>query len=98
MLELGRLPAVLVLFFRISQALLLISFAPLNDFQGVVIELLTDAMLRYPDSPGFLIDGFPRKLSQGEQFEEEASIVSLSPTSTSNKEIMKQSFLQNPSQ
>lgn len=75
MLELDRLPAVLVLFFRISQALLLISFAPLNDFQGVVIELLTDAMLRYPDSPGFLIDGFPRKLSQGEQFEEEASIV-----------------------
>lgn len=58
-----------------SQALLLISFAPFYDFQGVVIELVTDAMLRHPDSPGFLIDGFPRKLSQGEQFEEEASIV-----------------------
>ena len=58
-----------------SQALLLISFAPFYDFQGVVVELLTDAMLRHPDSPGFLIDGFPRKLSQGEQFEEEASIV-----------------------
>lgn len=41
--------------------------------QGVVIELLTDAMLRHPDSPGFLIDGFPRKLSQGEQFEEEVT-------------------------
>ena len=62
-------------FFQMTQALLLISFAPFYDFQGVVIELLTDAMLRHPDSPGFLIDGFPRKLSQGEQFEEEASIV-----------------------
>ena len=39
-----------------------------------MIELLTDAMLRYPDSPGFLIDGFPRKLSQGVQFEQEASM------------------------
>lgn len=75
MLESCRLPAVLVLFFQISQALLLISFSPFYDFQGVVIELLTDAMLRHSDSPGFLIDGFPRKLSQGEQFEEEASIV-----------------------
>ena len=75
MLESYRLPAVLVLFFQISQALLLISFSPFYDFQGVVIELLTDAMLRHPDSPGFLIDGFPRKLSQGEQFEEEASIL-----------------------
>lgn len=28
-------------------------------------------MLRYPDSPGFLIDGFPREASQGVQFEEE---------------------------
>ena len=74
MLESCRLPVVLVLFFQISQALLLISFCPFYDFQGVVIDLLTDAMLRHPDSPGFLIDGFPRKLSQGEQFEEEASI------------------------
>ena len=40
----------------------------------MVIELLKDAMLRYPDSPGFLIDGFPRKMSQGVQFEQEASI------------------------
>ena len=28
-------------------------------------------MLKYPDSPGFLIDGFPREASQGVQFEEE---------------------------
>ena len=39
-----------------------------------MIELLTDAMLQCPDSPGFLIDGFPRKLSQGVQFEEEVSV------------------------
>jgi len=41
--------------------------------QDVVIELLKDAMLRYPDSPGFLIDGFPRKMSQGVQFEQEVT-------------------------
>lgn len=41
--------------------------------QKLVIELLTDAMLQCPDSPGFLIDGFPRKLSQGVQFEEEVT-------------------------
>lgn len=41
--------------------------------QELVIELLTDAMLRNPDSPGFLIDGFPRKLSQGVQFEQEVT-------------------------
>ena len=28
-------------------------------------------MLRFPDSPGFLIDGFPRELAQGLQFEKE---------------------------
>ena len=28
-------------------------------------------MLRFPDSPGFLIDGFPREIGQGVQFEEE---------------------------
>lgn len=39
--------------------------------------MLTDAMLRNPDSPGFLIDGFPRKLSQGVQFEQEVSTVSM---------------------
>ena len=38
-----------------------------------MIELLTDVMLQFPDSPGFLIDGFPRKPSQGVQFEQEVS-------------------------
>ena len=41
--------------------------------QEVVIQLLKDAMLKHPDSPGFLIDGFPREISQGVQFEEEVS-------------------------
>ena len=35
------------------------------------MELLKDAMLRYPQSPGFLIDGFPRELGQAKQFEDE---------------------------
>ena len=39
----------------------------------IVIQLLKDAMLKHPDSPGFLIDGFPREISQGVQFEEEVS-------------------------
>ena len=38
-----------------------------------MIQLLKDAMLKHPDSPGFLIDGFPREISQGVQFEEEVS-------------------------
>lgn len=28
-------------------------------------------MLRFPDSPGFLIDGFPREIAQDVRFEEE---------------------------
>lgn len=28
-------------------------------------------MLKHPESPGFLIDGFPRELDQGYQFEKE---------------------------
>ncbi|PFX19436.1 Adenylate kinase isoenzyme 5 [Stylophora pistillata] len=41
--------------------------------QEVVIQLLKDAMLKHPDSPGFLIDGFPREISQGVQFEDEVA-------------------------
>ena len=36
-----------------------------------MIDLLRDAMLSQPESPGFLIDGFPREISQAEQFEGE---------------------------
>ena len=38
-----------------------------------MIELLRDAMLKYPDAPGFLIDGFPREIEQGTQFESEVT-------------------------
>jgi adenylate kinase family enzyme len=43
------------------------------SYQNVVIELLRDAMLAHPESPGFLIDGFPREITQAEQFEDEVS-------------------------
>ena len=39
--------------------------------QEITIELLKDAMLKHSESPGFLIDGFPRELDQGYQFEQE---------------------------
>jgi adenylate kinase len=39
--------------------------------QEITIELLKDAMLKHPESRGFLIDGFPRELDQGYQFEQE---------------------------
>ncbi|CAB3983276.1 adenylate kinase isoenzyme 5-like [Paramuricea clavata] len=39
--------------------------------QEITIELLKDAMLEHPDSRGFLVDGFPRELEQGHQFEQE---------------------------
>lgn len=41
--------------------------------QEVTIELLRDAMRQYPQSPGFLIDGFPREIGQGHQFENEVA-------------------------
>ena len=37
------------------------------------MELLRDAMRHDTDCPGFLIDGFPRELQQGLQFEQEVS-------------------------
>lgn len=41
--------------------------------QDITISLLRDAMRENKDAPGFLIDGFPREISQGEQFEQEVS-------------------------
>ena len=38
------------------------------------MELLKDAMLQCPQSPGFLIDGFPRELGQARQFENEVGL------------------------
>jgi adenylate kinase family enzyme len=42
-----------------------------SSLQEITIELLKDAMLEHPDSRGFLVDGFPRELEQGHQFEQE---------------------------
>lgn len=42
-------------------------------FQEITIELLRDAMRLHKDCPGFLIDGFPREIQQGLQFEQEVS-------------------------
>ena len=41
--------------------------------QEIIVQLLRDAMLENPKSPGFLIDGFPRELGQAKQFEDEVS-------------------------
>ena len=38
------------------------------------MQLLRDAMLEHADSPGFLIDGFPRELGQAKQFENEVTL------------------------
>ena len=42
------------------------------------MELLKDAMLQHPQSPGFLIDGFPRELGQAKQFENEVALKTIS--------------------
>ncbi|XP_065068415.1 adenylate kinase isoenzyme 5-like [Rhopilema esculentum] len=39
--------------------------------QEITIELLENAMMEEQDAKGFLIDGFPREISQGKQFEEQ---------------------------
>lgn len=43
----------------------------------ITIELLRDAMRKHKDCPGFLIDGFPREIQQGLQFEQEVSLLGL---------------------
>jgi len=39
--------------------------------QDTILELLSEAMVKRKDSKGFLIDGFPRDVPQGEKFENE---------------------------
>ena len=46
--------------------------------QEIIVELLKDAMLQHPQSPGFLIDGFPRELGQAKQFENEVALKTIS--------------------
>ena len=39
-----------------------------------MLELLRAAMVAVPNTKGFVIDGFPRELHQGQEFEKEVSI------------------------
>ena len=44
----------------------------MSIFQFVVLDLLAEAMLaKVSGSKGFLIDGYPREVSQGQEFEKE---------------------------
>lgn len=46
-------------------------------FKEVVLDLVKEAMLEAvkKGTKGFLIDGYPREVKQGEQFESEVSII-----------------------
>ena len=46
----------------------------LDSFQRVILELLRVAMVGNPNTKGFIIDGFPREMEQGKEFESEVSI------------------------
>lgn len=43
-------------------------------FQDIVLQLLKEAIKSHlPTSKGYLIDGYPRNVDQGERFEKEVS-------------------------
>lgn len=37
--------------------------------QGLILDMVSDNLLSYPKSRGFLVDGFPRELEQAKEFE-----------------------------
>lgn len=41
----------------------------------MILELLRVAMVGIPNTKGFIVDGFPREMEQGKEFENEVSIV-----------------------
>ncbi|XP_036595808.1 adenylate kinase isoenzyme 1-like [Trichosurus vulpecula] len=41
---------------------------------GVILDMVSDNILSRPESKGFLIDGFPRELSQAKEFERIVSV------------------------
>ena len=43
-------------------------------FQRVILELLRVAMVGIPNTKGFIVDGFPREMEQGKEFENEVSM------------------------
>ena len=40
----------------------------------MILELLRVAMVGIPNTKGFIVDGFPREMEQGKEFENEVSI------------------------
>jgi len=46
----------------------------IGSFQRIVLELLRVAMVGIPNTKGFIVDGYPRELDQGKEFESEVSI------------------------
>ena len=46
----------------------------IGSFQRIVLELLRVAMVGIPNTKGFIVDGYPRELDQGKEFENEVSI------------------------
>ncbi|CAO2641030.1 Adenylate kinase isoenzyme 1 [Lemmus lemmus] len=41
---------------------------------GLILDMVSDSLLSHPESSGFLIDGFPRKLEQAKEFERIVSV------------------------
>lgn len=39
----------------------------------MILELLRVAMVGIPNTKGFIVDGFPREMEQGKEFENEVS-------------------------
>ena len=37
----------------------------------IVLDMIKEAMLANPDAEGFIIDGYPRQINQGLEFEKE---------------------------
>ena len=46
----------------------------IGSLQERVLELIRKEMVKRPNTKGFLIDGFPRELEQGQEFEKEVRV------------------------
>ncbi|XP_065829208.1 adenylate kinase isoenzyme 5-like isoform X2 [Oscarella lobularis] len=61
---------------------------------AITISLLESAMLKTGDGPGFLIDGFPREISQGLEFEKNITDCSMVLCYECSEEVMTQRLLE----
>ena len=50
----------------------------IGSLQERVLELIRKEMVKRPNTKGFLIDGFPRELEQGQEFEKEVRVFAIS--------------------